>query len=391
MARLLLYIGARRNKKSKEEVKMIIGCPKEAKSGETRIALTPDWTRTLTNAGHEVLIQAGGGLACGFTDEDYMEAGAKIEKDIKDIYGNSEFVVKVKELQPSEYDLLQKDQVVMAWFHLAEDVDHPMLEALLEKQVTGIGMELIVLPDGTRPTIKPMSEIAGSLAMLEAIKYGQYIHGGPGILYRKLSGIPAPRVLILGGGHAGLCAAEIALGLGLQVTIVEKYWPRIAQLRYMIPGADVIYWEEENVYRLLRECDVLLNTIYPMPNQPCLITRDHVKSMKKDAILIDIVGVGVVETMTYTTLEDPIYYEEGHLHYNVPNMPALTPKTSTNALLLASGPYILDIANKGLKKACKDDPALFNSISTCGGKVVHQEVGDNHQQGFTQFSLDMLP
>lgn len=369
---------------------MIIGCPKEIKPGETRVALTPLWTKSLTAKGHTVLIQSSAGEKAGFSDDDYCAAGAKIEASMEDVYGKSEFLVKAKELQPKEYGLLRKDQIVMAWFHLAEDVDHDMLNAMLKAGTTGIGMELIRLADGTRPTIKPMSEIAGSLAMLEAVKYGLVDRGGSGVLFRKLSGLPAPKVVIIGGGHAGLNAAEIALGLGLQVTIVENYWKRIGELRYMLPGVDVICWEDSTVFDLIANTDVLLNTIYPVPNQPCLISRDVVKTMKKDAVIVDIVGTGVIETMHYTTLLDPIYFEEGILHYNVANMPALCPKSATTALLMASGPYIQAIADKGLKQACADDPALFQSVCTLGGKVVHAEAASNHNAACTPFSLDML-
>lgn len=369
---------------------MIIGCPKEMKAGETRVALTPEWTKTLVEDGHQVLIQTQAGAACGFTDDDYRQAGAQVEDTIADVYKKAEFVAKVKELMSEEYDLLQKDQIVMAWFHLAEDVDHPMLDAMLKAGTTGLGMELIKLPDGTRPTIKPMSEIAGSLAMLEAVKYGLVDRGGSGTLFRKLSGLPAPRVLIIGGGHAGVNAAEIALGLGLRVTIVENYWKRIAELRYILPGVEVICWEDATVFQYIAETDVLLNTIYPSPNQPCLIPRSVVQTMKKDAVIIDIVGVGVIETVHYTSLLDPIYYEEGILHYNVANMPALCPKTSTKALLIVSGPYIQAIANKGLKKAFADDPSLMKSICTLNGQIVDEEVARNHARDCVPFTLSML-
>nr|WP_303182556.1 FAD-dependent oxidoreductase [Lachnoclostridium phocaeense] len=369
---------------------MIIGCPKEMKIGETRVALTPEWVRNLVSDGHEVLIQTNAGLASGFPDEEYVAVGGKIVPTIEDVYKNAEFVAKVKELMPEEFDLLQKDQIVMAWFHLAEDVDHDMLNAMLEHGTIGLGMELIKLPDGTRPTIKPMSEIAGSLAMLEAVKYGLVDRGGKGNLFRKLSGLPAPRVVIIGGGHAGLNAAEIALGLGLRVTIIENYWKRIAELRYMIPGAEVVAWEDETAFNYIKEADVLLNTIYPQPNQPCLVPRSVVQQMKKDAVIVDIVGVGVIETVHYTSLEDPIYYEEGILHYNVANMPALCPKTSTKALLIVSGPYIQAIANKGLKKAFEDDPCLKKSICTLHGQVVDDECARNHERACVPFELSML-
>lgn len=369
---------------------MIIGCPKEMKTGETRVALTPEWVKTLVQEGHEVLIQSNAGLASGFEDAAYKEAGARIEPTIAEVYKRAQFVVKVKELMPKEFDLLQEGQIVMAWFHLAEDVDHDMLNAMLAHKTTGLGMELIKLPDGTRPTIKPMSEIAGSLAMLEAVKYGLVDRGGSGVLFRKLSGLSAPRVVIIGGGHAGLNAAEIALGLGLRVTIIENYWKRISELHYMIPGAEVIAWEDAVAFEYIEQADVLLNTIYPQPNQPCLVPRTIVQKMKKDAVIIDIVGVGVIETVHYTSLEDPIYFEEGILHYNVANMPALCPKTSTKALLIVSGPYIQAIANKGLKKAFEDDPNLRKSICTLNGQVVDDECARNHERTCVPFELSML-
>lgn len=369
---------------------MIIGCPKEVKPGETRVGLTPEWVKKLAAKGHRVHVQATAGALCGYSDDEFKNAGAVIEEDIESIYKNCEFIVKVKELMTEEYPLLRENQIVWAFFHLAEDVDHPQLDALLSSKSIALGMELIVLPDGTRPTIKPMSEIAGSLAMLEAVKYGLAPHGGKGILYRKLSGLPAPKVLILGGGHAGLCAAEIALGLGLQITIIENYWKRIAELRYMLSGVDVVYWEDETARRLVVESDVLLNTIYPKPGQPCLIKRELVKQMKKDAVLIDIVGVGVIETMHYTTIEEPIYFDEGLLHYNVPNMPAMCPKTSTQALVMAAGPYIEAIADKGLKQALTDDACLRSSVCTLDGKIVNAEAAENHQRSSIPFELSML-
>jgi alanine dehydrogenase len=335
-------------------------------------------------------VQESAGLACGYDDSDYVKNGAVIAGSIEEVYNDAEFIVKVKEIQPEEYKLLKENQIVMAWFHLAEDVDYDMTKALLDAKSIALGMELIVLPDGTRPTIKPMSEIAGSLAMLEAVKYAQYGYGGKGVLLRKLSGLPAPRVLILGGGTAGLNAAQIGLGLGLEVTIVEASWKRIAELRNIIPHADVVYWEQETIWQLLKECDAFLNTIYPMPGQGVVITRDMVKTMKKDAVLVDIVGVGVVETAHYTTLKDSVYYEEGILHYNVPNMPSLCPKSSTKAMLQISGPYISAVADKGLKKAFLDDSSLKKSICTLNGIIVHPEVGINQNLPYTEFTVDML-
>lgn len=369
---------------------MLIGCPKEIKVGETRVALTPHWTKILTDSGHKVLVQTDAGKACGFSDEDYTSAGATIASSLEEVYQKAEFVAKVKELLPSEYGLLRKDQIIMTWFHLAEDVDHEMTQALLDAKSIAIGMELIVLPDGTRPTIKPMSQIAGSLAMLEAVKYAQYGYGGQGILLRKIPGLPVPRIVILGGGNAGFNAAQVAIGLGLNVTIMEADWSRIEYLRNNLPQAEVIYWDEHILTELLIECDVFINTIYTRPGQPTLVTREMVRKMKHSALIIDIVGSGIIETSHYTTLDDPIYFEEGVLHYNVDNMPSLCPRTATTNLLLITGPYIAAIANKGLKQAVIEDEALRKSIFTVDGRIVHEEVGIHQDMEYEEFDISML-
>lgn len=191
---------------------------------------------------------------------------------------------------------------------MAEDLNREITQALLDTKYIALGMELIVLPDGTRPTIKPMSEIAGSLAMLEAVKYAQYGYGGPGLLLRTLPGILAPRILILGGGNAGFNAAQVGVGLGLNVTIMEASWSRIEYLRNNLPKADIVYWDQEILTELLSKCDAFINTIYPRPGQPTLVTREMVRKMKRTALIIDIVESGVIETSHYTTLGDPTYF-----------------------------------------------------------------------------------
>ncbi|MFE3573250.1 alanine dehydrogenase [Lysinibacillus sp. NPDC059133] len=370
---------------------MIIGVPKELKTAETRVGLNPTWVNKLTGFGHQVLIQNSAGDASGFSDESYVLAGAKIVNTIEEVYEKAEFVVKVKELQPYEYDLLQENQMIMAWFHLAEDVDHEMLQALLDKKVTSISMELIVLPDGTRPTIKPMSEIAGTLAMLEAVKYAQYGYGGKGVLLRKLAGLPSSNVLILGGGNAGLNAAQVAVGLGLNVTIIEASLNRMDYLNNQLPQVDVLYWDEELMFEELIQSDVLINTIYPLPGvtEP-LVTREMVSKMKPNSMIIDITGAGLIETSRYTTLEEPIYYELDVLHYCVPNMPALCPQTSTNIMLMTTGQYIMNISNNGLKDVIENDVIVRNCISTLNGEIVHHEVGINHNMPYTDIKMELL-
>jgi len=370
---------------------MIIGTPKEIKANETRVGMTPKWAKILTDAGHCVLMQKEAGLGSNFSDEEYINAGARIVSSIDDIYQRSDLVAKVKEIKPYEFNLMKKDQMVMAWFHLAEDYDQKMTQALLDCQAIGLSMELIVLNDGSRPTIKPMSDIAGSLATLEATKYSQKINGGSGLLLRKIYGLPSPKIVILGGGNAGINAAQVAIGLGLSVSIIEASWARIDYLKLALPTTEVVFWDKAIMDELLSSCDVLINCIYPAPGKrEPVIKRESIKRMKKDAIIIDIAGAGIIETSHYTTLEDPIFFEEGHMHYCVDNMPALCPKTSTESLLMITGPYLLSIADKGLKQAAREQAPLLRSISTFRGEIVHPEIGINQGMPYKNFELDML-
>ncbi|MDR3296025.1 MAG: alanine dehydrogenase [Clostridiales Family XIII bacterium] len=374
---------------------MIIGTPKEVKEGETRVAMTPAWTKRLTGAGHEVLIQRGAGVCSGFSDQDYADAGARLVQDIRDIYQNARFIAKVKELKPLEYDLIQKDQMLMTWFHMAEDYEQAMTRALLDRQTIALSMELIVLDDGSRPTMKPMSDIAGSLAMLEAAKYCQTCNGGSGLLLRKIYGLPVPKIVILGGGNAGFNAAQVAAGLGLRVTVIEASWQRIDYFKHALPEADVVLYEESVVESLLTDCDIFINSIYVKPDKKRkpLISRELVREMKRCSLIMDIVGADVIETAHYTSISDPVYVEEGVRHYNVPNMPSLCPRTATEALLMITGPYIMSVADKGLRKAAEDDMAIRRCISTLKGRIVHPEVALNQdmEADYRELDLSLLP
>lgn len=372
---------------------MIIGTPKEVKANETRVAMTPCWAKKLVKAGHEIWLQKGAGLNAGFADCDYISAGANIADTAEEVFQRADFITKVKELQPQEFDLIREDQMIMTWFHLAEDYDKPMAQALLDRKSIGLSMELIVLDDGSRPTMKPMSDIAGSLAMLESVKYCQTINGGTGLLLRKVYGLPTPRIVVLGGGSAGLNAAQVAAGLGLKVTIVEASWNRIDYLKAVLPEADVVHYEENVMEKLLSECDVFINCIYPSPEpgkREPLVKRSTVRKMKNCSLIMDIAGAEIVETSHYTTLGDPTFTDEGILHYCVPNMPSLCPRTATEALLMITGPYIMSIANKGLKQAAMDDPAIRRCISTLKGQIVHPEIGINQEMPYVEFDFSMM-
>lgn len=244
---------------------MIIGTPKEIKEDETRVAMTPYWAKKLVESGHEVLIQKGAGVLSGFCDDQYIEAGARLVDTLEDVYEQAEFVTKVKELMPREFDLIRENQLLMTWLHLAEDHDKPMTQALMDRKTIALSMELIVLDDGSRPTMKPMSEIAGSLGMLESVKYCQTINGGTGIFLKKVKGLPTPKVVIVGGGNAGSAAAQVALGLGLRTTIIEEDYDRLEWLKYALPGAEILLSEEGLIEREALDCDVFVNCVYPSP------------------------------------------------------------------------------------------------------------------------------
>jgi len=373
---------------------MIIGTPKEVKENENRVAMTPAWAKKLIECGHEVWVQKDAGTKSGFPDAAYEAVGVKMADTEKDIFDVADFVTKVKELKPKEYDLLKEDQMVMTWFHLAEDYDVPMTQALLDHKTIGLSMELIVADDGSRPVMKPMSDIAGSLAMLEAYKYCQATNGGSGLFLRKIYGLPVPKVVVLGGGNAGLNAAQVGIGLGLKVTVIENNYDRIAYLKTIIPEAEILLFEETNVDRVCEECDVFINCVYPSPEpgkREPIIKRKTVQKMKNCSLIMDITGAETIETADrYTTLDEPTFIEEGIVHYCVPNMPSLIPKTSTEALLMITGPYIMQIANKGLKKAAEDNAEIRRCISTLKGEIVHPEIGINQVMPYKEFSLDML-
>lgn len=372
---------------------MIIGTPKEVKANETRVAMTPIWAKKLVDAGHEVWLQSGAGVYSGYPDEDYTAVGVNIANTAEEIYNKADFITKVKELQPQEFNLIREDQMIMTWFHLAEDYDKPMTQALIDHKSIALSMELIVLDDGSRPTMKPMSEIAGRLAMLEAVKYCQTLNGGTGLLLTKVYGLPSPKIVVLGGGYAGFNAAKVAVGLGLNVTIVEASWDRIDYLKAALPEADVVLYEPIALENLLIDCDVFINCIYPSPEpgtREPIVKRSTVQKMKKCSLIMDISGAEIVETGHYTTLAEPTFTAEGVLHYCVPNMPSLCPRTSTEALLMITGPYIMNIANKGLKKAAQEDPSIRRCISTVKGNIVHSEIGINQEMPYTEFSFEML-
>lgn len=368
---------------------MIIGIPKEAKDNETRIGLTPKWVGKLVRKGHTVYIQKGLAKPAGINDEEYIAQGALIVPTVEDIYLSSEMVIKLKDYMPSELTLpFQKGQIIICFFHLGEvEQDFPFVNKLIESKVTAVSLELIQTANGSRPVIKPMSEIAGRIAVLVACQYSMLPFGGSGISLAGIRGISKPKIVILGGGTCGLAAAETAEGLQTRVVIFESIYERLEYLGNTLKKSEILVWDEDSCIKELLDCDVLINSIYPLPGMKYpLISRDMVSKMKKGSLIIDLVGCNIIETSKYTTISEPTYIKEGVIHIGIDNMPALVPKTSCELFSQSIFPYVEAIANKGIIKACEDNQELTRAISFVNGHLVHKDIADTHNMPYIKYT-----
>lgn len=372
---------------------MIIGMPFERKDLETRICIIPRLAKKLVSQGHNVLIERNAGLGAGFPDSEYKKIGAKIVSR-NEIYENSEFVVKWKDLLPIEYDVpLQKDQIFIACHHLGENEQVPKVVELLKKsKVKALSWELIKLPNGVRPAVKYMSELAGAMAPLLATTFIQKSYGGSGVSLVAVRGHRKPKIVIIGGGNAGFAAAKVCRGFGADVDIFEIENDRIDFLSMVLPEMNVLPYSQDEVAKSVIEADALINTIYPDPVKgEWLVTRKTVKSMKKGSVIIDLVGCGGIETTThFTTVSNPIYIEEGVVHCAIDYMPSMLPETAVKIIDHTCGKYIDLIANKGLKQACYDCEELLASVSIVNGKIVHPDIAITHGVDCHPLDLELL-
>lgn len=357
---------------------MIIGVPKEIKTNENRVALTPAGALELTKRGHKVYIQSTAGEGSGFSDDDYRHAGAEILPGIEAVYGIAEMIMKVKEPIQSEYKLIRKDQLVFTYFHFASY--EPLTHAMIESGAICLAYETVELPDRSLPLLVPMSEVAGRMAIQEGAKYLEKPMKGLGILLGGVPGVAPAKVLVLGGGIVGTQAAKMAAGLGAQVTILDVSLPRLRYLAdVMPPNVTTLYSNEYNIRNLIRTSDLIVGAVLiPGAKAPKLISRDMLKDMRPGTVLVDVAvdQGGCIETCTPTTHEDPIFIIDDIVHYCVANMPGAVPYTSTIALTNATLPYAIQLATKGWKQACKDDKALKLGLNVVGGKVVYKGVAD---------------
>jgi alanine dehydrogenase len=357
---------------------MIIGVPKEIKTGEQRVALTPAGVHALADHGHRVLLEPGAGAGSGIRDDDYTQVGAVL-RPAEVVWAEADLVLKVKEPIPSEYPRLRADQVLFTYLHLAAV---PELTRALQKACTvAIAYETVQRADGSLPLLTPMSEVAGRLAVQEGAFYLGKAHGGRGILLSGVPGVPPGSVVILGAGTVGLNAAKIAVGLGADVSVLDVNVDRLRHVDDLFRGHVVtVVSNAFNIARLAQRADLLVGgVLIAGARAPVLVTEATVKTMKEGAVIVDVAvdQGGCVETMHPTTLAEPVYRVHGVVHYGVANMPALVPRTSTFALTNATLPYVLDLAGKGVMAALRGNPPLAKGLNVYQGRIVHPGVADS--------------
>ena len=364
---------------------MIIGVPKEIKTEEKRVAMTPEGVEVLVQAGHTVMVEKSAGMGSGFPDEAYVAAGARLAETPVDIYSGAEMVMHVKEPLSQEYDLIRQDQIVFTYLHLA--ANEPLTRALIDSGSIDIAYETIRKADGSLPLLTPMSEVAGRMAMQQAAKYLEMPYGGRGVLLGGVPGVEPATVVVIGGGVVGTQAARMACGLGAKVYVLDSNLQRLRYLADTMPANCFLLMSNPAVLRkLAAEADVVIGAVLvPGAKAPHLITRDMLKTMKPGAVLVDVAidQGGCFETSHPTTHNDPVYVVDGIVHYSVANMPGAVAKTSTRALTNATLPYALTLADKGWRRALKESAEMRTGANIVKGKVTHPAVAEAFGLSYT--------
>ena len=354
---------------------MIVGIPKEIKTEEYRVAITPSGVHSLTSRGHKVIIEKGAGLASGITDEMYKGEGAEIVESHSEIFERAEMILKVKEPLPEEYNLVREGQVVFTYFHFA--ASRELTTAMLDRKIVAIAYETVELENGSLPLLIPMSEVAGKMAPQEGAKYLERPQGGLGILLGGIPGVPPAKVLIIGGGTVGTNSARIALGMGAEVTVLDVNTNRLRELEDIFPNLKTMYSTPYNIREMVKDSDlVILAVLIHGARAPKLITREMLKEMKPGSVIVDVAidQGGGAETSRPTTHKDPVYEVDGVVHYCVANMPGAVPRTSTFGLTNATIPFVLELADKGWKKAAIDNPAIARGVNMVEGHITYEAV-----------------
>ncbi len=357
---------------------MLIGVPKEIKTNENRVALVPAGAEAFIAAGHQVIVEKGAGDGSGFTDADYTGVGASIAPDAAAVWAKAEMIMKVKEPIAAEWPHMRRGQVIFTYFHFA--ADEKLTRAHLDSGAICIAYETVELPNRELPLLTPMSEVAGRMAVQEGAKYLEKLYGGRGVLLGGVPGVVPAKVVILGGGIVGINSAKIAAGMGAKTVILDISLERLRYLSDVMPAnVQLIYSNRHNILEQIESADLVIGgVLIPGAKAPKLIRREDLKRMKQGSVIVDVAvdQGGCVETIHATTHENPTYVVDGVIHYGVANMPGGVPRTSTLALTNATFPYAMQLANKGWKRALKENAALLKGLNMADGKVTYPAVAE---------------
>jgi alanine dehydrogenase len=366
---------------------MLIGVPREVKDHEFRVSVTPAGVREYRSRGHQILVQRSAGEGSGFADAEYAATGAELVDTAAEVFDRAEMIVKVKEPVPAEYALLHPEQVLFTYLHLAADA--PLTHALVRNQVHAVAYETVQLDNGVLPLLTPMSEVAGRMSVQVGAHYLEKAHGGSGTLLAGIPGVPGGEVVVIGGGVVGINAAQIALGMGANVAIVDRSLERLRQLDTMLHGrVNTLASNSENVAAAVRRADLVVGAVLlPGAKAPKIVSEEMVAAMKPGSVVVDVAidQGGCIATARPTTHSDPTYVVHGVVHYCVTNMPGAVPRTSTIGLSNATLPYGLDLADYGLFGAVLRDPELARGVNVINGKVTHPGVAEALGIDYTPF------
>lgn len=357
---------------------MLIGVPKEIKTHEYRVGLTPASVKEVTAHGHRVIVERGAGAGIGATDAEYLGAGAEVVDSADEVYARAEMIVKVKEPQAIERARLKENQILFAYLHLAPDPEQA--RDLMKSGVVAVAYETVTSPSGELPLLAPMSEVAGRMAIQAGARCLERENGGMGVLLGGVPGVPAASIVILGAGVVGTNAAQMAVGTGAQVTVLDRSVERLRRIDHML-GARCMtcFSNRHNIEAHVLAAELVIGAVLiPGAAAPKLVTRDLVRAMKPGSAIVDVSidQGGCVETSRPTTHAEPTYVEEGVVHYCVANMPGAVPYTSTYALNHATLPFVLALADKGWQRAMQDDPHLRDGLNICRGSITHRGVAE---------------
>ena len=365
-----------------------VGVPKEIKTLEFRVGMTPAGVRELVHDGHEVIVETNAGLGIGMTDADYEKAGAKVAATAKDVFDAAEMIIKVKEPQLHECAMLRDDQVLFTYLHLA--ADPAQTKALVDSGTTAIAYETVTAADGSLPLLTPMSEVAGRLSIQSGAYHLQKANGGRGVLLGGVPGVAPGKVVIIGGGVSGTHAADMAIGLGADVTILDRSLPRLREIEDIWGGRiHTVYSTKHAIDELIPQADLVVGAVLIAgAAAPKLVTEQNVKDMHSGSVMVDISidQGGCFETSRPTTHAEPTYVVDGVVHYCVTNMPGAVPRTSTFALTNATLPFVKALANLGWREALIQDPHLANGLNVHSGHINHEAVA--HDLGYDYLSAD---